>query len=107
MIKIRIIETAELALLVRADRPYFVEMKKTSLFVLYHYILRCPPDDMVLFEDTACPRLELTYSKLELFPLNDIKSWLVGCFGLNGPLRQYFSLYRAVSQREGERKEKR
>ena len=31
---------------------------------------------------------------------------LVGCFGFNGPLRQYFSLYRAVSQREGERKEK-
>ena len=29
--------------------------------------------------------------------------WLVGCFGFNGPLRQYFSLYRAVSQREGER----
>ena len=22
--------------------------------------------------------------------------WLVGCFGFNGPLRQYFSLYRAV-----------
>ena len=32
--------------------------------------------------------------------------WLVGCFGLNGPLRQYLSLYRAVSQREGEREEK-
>ena len=32
-------------------------------------------------------------------------SWLVGCFGLNGPFRQYFSLYRAVPQREGERKE--
>ena len=31
---------------------------------------------------------------------------LVGSFGLNGPLRQYFSLYRAVSQREGERGEK-
>ena len=28
---------------------------------------------------------------------------LVGCFGFNGPLRHYFSLYRAVSQREGER----
>ena len=28
---------------------------------------------------------------------------LVGCFGFNGPLRQYFSLYRAVSQRKGER----
>ena len=34
-----------------------------------------------------------------------VVGWL-GCFGLNGPLRQYFSLYRAVSQREGERKEK-
>ena len=31
--------------------------------------------------------------------------WLVA-LGLNGPLRQYFSLYWAVSQREGERKEK-
>ena len=31
--------------------------------------------------------------------------WLV-VFGLNGPLRQYFSLYRAVSQNERERKEK-
>ena len=26
--------------------------------------------------------------------------WLVGCFKFNGPLRQYFSLYRAVSQRD-------
>ena len=31
---------------------------------------------------------------------------LVGCIGFNGPLRQYFSLYRAVSQREGERRER-
>ena len=31
---------------------------------------------------------------------------MVGCFGFNGPLRQYFSLYRAVSQREGERRER-
>ena len=30
----------------------------------------------------------------------------VGCFGFNGPLRQYFSLYPAVSQREGEGGEK-
>ena len=35
-----------------------------------------------------------------------IVGWLVGCFGFNGPLRQYFSLYRAVSQREGEREER-
>ena len=32
--------------------------------------------------------------------------WLVGCLGLNDPFRQYFSLYRAVSQREGERGER-
>ena len=32
--------------------------------------------------------------------------WLVGWFGLSGPLRQYFSLYRTVSKREGERGEK-
>ena len=32
-------------------------------------------------------------------------SWLV-VFGLNDPLRQYFSLYRVVSQREGERRER-
>ena len=38
---------------------------------------------------------------------NRLVGWLVGCFGFNGPLRQYFSLYRAVSQREGEREEKR
>ena len=32
--------------------------------------------------------------------------WLVGWLELNDPLEQYFSLYRTVSQREGERKEK-
>ena len=36
-------------------------------------------------------------------PITILVGWLV-VFGLNGPLRQYFSLYRAVSQREGERK---
>ena len=34
------------------------------------------------------------------------RCWLLVCIRLNGPLRQYFSLYRAVSKREGERKEK-
>ena len=29
-----------------------------------------------------------------------------GCFGFNGPLRQYFNPHRDVSQREGERKKK-
>ena len=32
--------------------------------------------------------------------------WLVSCFGFNGPLRQYFSLYRAVSQRVRKKSEK-
>ena len=36
----------------------------------------------------------------------ELVGWLVGCFGFNGPLIQYFSLYRAVSQRKGEREEK-
>ena len=36
------------------------------------------------------------------FALRRLVGWLVD-FGFNGPLRQYFSLYRAVSQREGER----
>ena len=44
-------------------------------------------------------------SKLESY--NHNYDWLVGCFGLNGPLRQYFSLYWAVSHGEGEREEKR
>ena len=32
--------------------------------------------------------------------------WLVGCFELNRHLRQYFSLYQVVSQREEKRKKK-
>ena len=32
--------------------------------------------------------------------------WLVVCFGFNGSLRQYFSLYRVVFKRKGERGEK-
>ena len=40
--------------------------------------------------ETNCPQVE--------------SGWLVGCFGLNGPLRQYFSPCRTVSQREEERK---
>ena len=45
----------------------------------------------------------ITLSYLHIY---DDVGWLVGCFGLNGPLGQYFSLYRVVSQREGERRKK-
>ena len=47
-------------------------------------------------------RLSFVFS----FSLSLGDGWLVGCFGFSGPLRQYFSLYRAVSQREGGREEK-
>ena len=44
------------------------------------------------------------FSQKLLSHLEPMVGLLVGCCGLNGPLRQYFILYRAVSQREGERK---
>ena len=40
------------------------------------------------------------------FSLDKVLCLLVGSFGFNGPLRQYFSLYRTVSQREGEKGER-
>ena len=43
---------------------------------------------------------------IESDDLSKTVGWLVGCFGFNGPLRQYFSLYQAVSQRKGERGER-
>ena len=46
-------------------------------------------------------------SKFDFFFLGGGRGegWLVG-YGFNGPLTQNFSLYRAVSQREGKRDEK-
>ena len=47
--------------------------------------------------------LDVSLSVLNLTRMQVAENrWLVGCFGFNGPLRQYLSLYRAVSQREGE-----
>ena len=47
-----------------------------------------------------------SFNGVNIIEKNSVEStgWLVGCFWLKGPLRQYFSLYRAISQREGERK---
>ena len=50
----------------------------------------------------TCQKVRQSFLKTDIDKNED---WLVGCFGLNGPLRQYFSLYRAASQREGERRE--
>ena len=56
-----------------------------------------------------CDGPGLTSSAGESYNLDESRAraycaWLVvlGLTALNGPLRQYFSLYRAVSQREGE-----
>ena len=49
----------------------------------------------------ACCIFDFRKSTYFILPIlilhNRFYSWLVGCFGFNGPLRQYFSLYRAVS----------
>ena len=57
--------------------------------------------------------VQMTAHRLYLIPITVClgqqrlyRLWLVGCFGFNGPLRQYFSLYWAVSQKEGDRGEK-
>ena len=58
------------------------------------------------FQPVKCNIMQITRKRIKKINASHSLDWLVGCFGLNGPLRQYFSLYRAVSQREGERKEK-
>ena len=61
----------------------------------------------ILFDDNdiqltmQVESVTVTWLSLRIFV-----GWLVGCLGFNGPLRQYFSLYRTISQREGERGEK-
>ena len=56
-----------------------------------------------------CSYYQVNGANLDLFFQSRLfakhQFWLVG-FGFNGPLRPYFSLYLAVSQREGEREEK-
>ena len=69
-------------------------------------------------ESVVCPHRAVTLQKIEslIFFLcfhifrfsSDVTAseWWSVVLGFNGPLRQYFSLYRAVSQREGERGKK-
>ena len=60
----------------------------------------------VLSGNSSCFLLSSECERIFSSRSKEFAHWLVGCFGLNGPLRQYFSLYRAVSQREGERRER-
>ena len=45
--------------------------------------------------------------ELSLESLWKVVGWMVGCFGFNGPLRQYFSLYRTGEREKEERKDRR
>ena len=87
-----------------------VRLSQTSLLIPFHNILcnilikfhvRC----VCLVGWCVCTGLIIVYVARDQSS-NPAKAWLVGSFGFNGPLRQYFSLYRAVSQREGERGER-
>ena len=67
-----------------------------KLFVLRKHIINYSANQLFVLIETVHLLQAYTY-------FGDwLVGWLVG-FGFNGRLRQYFSLYRAVSQREGER----
>ena len=72
------------------------------------YKYKVLPDDVLRKRNVLHLNCLLNYASLKFVNIKIVSAldWLVGCFGFNGPLRQYFSLYRAVSQREGERGEK-
>ena len=52
---------------------------------------------------TTIKNLVIEYCKKKVYERSGF-FLLVGCVGFSGPLRQYFSLYRAVSEREGKEK---
>ena len=58
------------------------------------------PDAGTLLVRVICTYSSLTKGSRELM-------WLVGCLGFNGPFRQYFSVYRAVSQRDRKKRKDR
>ena len=68
---------------------------RLSMFIYFflYYLSRFAVHVLVLTQYSICRTLK-----------SKQVGWLVGCLGFNGPLRQYFSLYRAVSQREGDKR---
>ena len=76
------------------ERSYSVKTEDGAVYRRYRrHLLKT--NEKVNFQNYDATPLIQTSSESNI-------DWLVGCFGFNGPLRQYFSLYRAVSQREGE-----
>ena len=70
----------------------FYDFIQVYVFTINHHLKPKQPTTILLFVNGSFQQ--------------DVGWLLVSCFGPNGHLRPYFSLYRAVSQREGERKEK-
>ena len=84
------------------------------LLEIITYIFQCTPPTCECDEPLTSitflhiqKYITIKYFTTTIDPQKKVKQvgWLVGCFGFNGPLRQYFSLYRAVSQ-EREKEER-
>ena len=91
------------------DSTDTAKTKKKKTIIKKRHAIRANPDGTVNYQLSITGFIKSNFEirvLLKTLIENWLVGWLVGCFGLNGPLRQYFSLYRAVSQREGERKEK-
>ena len=59
------------------------------------------------FETAIIVNEPSVFEPLKFYCISEMaRRLVVGCFVFNGPFRQYFSLYRAVPQRKGERREK-
>ena len=85
---------------------YIYEQEKMLAFCILTFMSRKNCWHFNIYEQEKFHALLSQAWILFFFFITSGPGWLVGCFGFNGPLRQYFSLYRAVSQREGERGEK-
>ena len=83
--------------------PTLIQISRTPRhwkFTQHHCTTRPPPRKRKERIDESNKRTIVV-----LYRSPELVGWLVD-FGFSGPLRQYFSLYRAVSQREGERGKK-
>ena len=92
----------------KAKKKYLeIAFNCSPYLVVYIYLLK--PSVPYLLRNRLSKAFSNSYSTLSgpMSPSICSKNVKVGCFGFNCPLRQYFSLYRAVSQREGEIEEKR
>ena len=68
MIEVHLNGVPVLALLVRSDEQPITKINQGSSQTIYFYNSKCEPDHALLFEDMLCPRLELNYTDIELFP---------------------------------------